>query len=343
MKDRNKYDGMIKKYLESSYELELHQFITMVSLNNDEVRVLELVKEFCKKSTSDLDHRLAMELFYVNGCVKELQYFIEKNRTSDNVLNQKYAIFYQVMLDIQLKKNRWIIQDLVPILPTDQVEFKCLKYFIKFEMDLEANIYDRLGYYINKLQPLLQKIDNPLLASSFNIRTHILLFIYYWKRNELILARRNAYIVLQHPDHFRQKAQLHIYLAFSYIYEDFESAIYHIDEARTIAGKFQLKSIEKVISNYAYPFICAHFGKTEGVETDDPVERAHLEIARGNRKEARRILEKVTVPTPFSKYYLGLVTKKQQYLIHSYHDFMEKQGDHFFAKLPLQASEMNGM
>ncbi|SES10825.1 hypothetical protein SAMN04487944_11871 [Gracilibacillus ureilyticus] len=342
MNDRNRYDGIIDKYLESNYQLELHQFMTMISLEHDEVKVLELVKEFCMHSESDLDHRLALEIFYVNGCERELQNLIEKNSTSDNVLNQRYAMYYQVMTDINRKKDKNAIRDIVSILPAENAELQCLKYFIEMELDIEVNQYDRIGYYLNKLQPLLHEIENPLLATSFNIRTHILLFIYYWKRNELILARRNAYIVLQYPHHFRQKAKLHIYLAFSYIYEDFTSAIYHIDEALEIAKMFEDKKMQRFISSYAYPFICAHFGKVEGVDTDDPVEKAHLEIARGNKTGAKAILERLSISTPFTKYYFGLVTNKQQYFIHSYHEFMNKRGDHFFAKLPLKACEIQG-
>ncbi|MFC4402881.1 AimR family lysis-lysogeny pheromone receptor [Gracilibacillus xinjiangensis] len=343
MSTKNRYDGIIDNYLETNHQLELHQFMTMISINHDERKVLELVKEFCMQSTSDLDHRLALEIFYVNGCTKELQYFIEKNRTSDNLLNQKYAIYYELMTDIKCNKNKQMIRDIAQLLPTDSVELRCLKYFIKMDIDICLHLYDRIGYYLNKLQPLLQDIDNPLLASSFNIRTHQFLFMYYWKRNELILARRNAYIVLQHPNHIRQKATLHIYLAFTYIYEDFASAIYHIEEARNIVKTIQDKDIDRFISSYAYPFICAHFGEVDGVETDDPVEKAHIEIARGNQRTAKAILERLPTSTPFTKYYLGLVTNKQQYLIRSYQDFMNKQGDHFFAKLPLHACEMIGI
>ncbi len=89
------------------------------------------------------------------------------------------------------------------------------------------------------------------------------------------------------PNHLRQKAELHISLSLSYIYEDFESCIYHLEEAKYIAQLLQDKRILHKIATRTYPFICAHFGKVENVTTNDPVEGAHIEIAKGNKKTSK--------------------------------------------------------
>lgn len=343
MGNSKRYDGIINSYLESRTGLELHQFISMVQLSNDESRMIELVKDFCQQSHSNLDNRLALEFFYLHGCHEELTYFIHINKESDNPLNRLYANYYQHMSHASLNRKIDEIIEMTPSILTSDLALQCLHYFLYAEIDITRKQYDRLGYYLNKIQTLLQKIDNPLLATSFNIRTHILLFMYYWKRNELILARKHAYRVLQHPDYSLQKAKLHIYLGLSYIYEDFEAAIYHIDEATLLAKRLENKEIVNYIADFAKPFICAHFGQIEGVMTTNPIEQAHIEIAKGNQMKAKNILEQLSVETPFTQYYLGLATNEQKYFIHSFEGFMEQRGDHFFAKLPLHATEMVGL
>ncbi|WP_277679842.1 AimR family lysis-lysogeny pheromone receptor [Gracilibacillus dipsosauri] len=337
------YTGIIEKYLESDTVLGLHQFITMISLDQDEARMMELVKEFCMKSSSPLNDRLALEYFYVNKCNKELTYFIEKNKNSDNSLNQQTAILYELMIDIRERNAVHAIRSVAKNLNYDTPDLQCLHYFLNIELDMSVYYYDKIGYYLNKIQPLLHKIDNPLLVQFFHIRIQLLLFTYYWKKNELILARKHAYEALHMPNHLRQKAELHISLSLSYIYEDFESCIYHLEEAKYIAQLLQDKRILHKIATRTYPFICAHFGKVENVTTNDPVEGAHIEIAKGNKKRAKQLLELAETSTPFTQYYLGLITNKQHHFINSYQEFMRKRSDYFFAKLPMQACEMFGI
>ncbi|WP_163539665.1 AimR family lysis-lysogeny pheromone receptor [Gracilibacillus sp. YIM 98692] len=331
------------KQTELNVTLELHQFMTMVSLDNNEKEMLRLAKQFCYQSKSSLDQRLALELFYINKMDQELQHFIEKNKESEHTLNQKYALLYQLMFDISQNKSIHKIRKCAQAIRCDHPELRCLRYFLYIELDVCVYQYDRIGYYLGKIQQLLPRIENPLLVTFYNIRIHSQLFMYYWKRNELILARKHAYEVLHTPYHLRAKAQIHIYMALSYIYEDFYSSIYHIEEAKEIAQSLNDNQTLKNISTYTKPFICAHFGEVDNVETVDPVEQAHIEIAKGNRKKAIQLLESIVNPSPFTQYYLGLATKKQHFFIHSYQSFMEKRSDHFFARLPLNATQMVGL
>ncbi|WP_018930769.1 AimR family lysis-lysogeny pheromone receptor [Gracilibacillus lacisalsi] len=335
--------GTMRDYFESEKQLQFPQFLTMISLDSDEAAQLELAKEFLYQSNSDLDKRLALEYFDINQCYHELQYFIEVNKESMNPLNQALAILYQFMLDLKNGKPVHEIRTQSKSVSVQHPELRCLKYFLYIEIDKKVYNYERIGYYLNKIQKYLRHLDNPLFITFFQIRMKNLLFHYYWKRNELILARKNAYEALQMPHHIKLKARLHLDLALSYIYEDFESSVYHIEEAKYIANCLDDQDTLEYIDSHTYPFICAHFGRVEGVSTKDPIERAHLEIARGNSELAISMLEQLDMITPFTQYYLGLATKKQHFFIYSYQYFMEKRSDHFFARLPLKASEGLGI
>lgn len=330
-------------HFESEKELQFSQFLTMISLDSDEAAQLEMAKEFLYKSNSDLDKRLALEYFYMNECYQDLQYFIEVNQASLNDLNQESAMLYQSMLDLKSEKPVHTIRKQPKSISTQHPELRCLKYFLYIEMDKKVYNYERIGCFLNKIQKQLHHIENPLFITFCQIRMQILLFQYYWKRNELILARKHAYEALLMPYHIRQKAQLHLDLALSYIYEDFESSVYHIEEAKYIADCLDDQRILNRITNKTYPFICAHFGRVNGVTTNDPVEQAHLEIAKGNDQLAKKMLEDLNITTPFTQYYLGLATREHHFFIYSYQHFMEKRSDHFFARLPLKASEGLGI
>ncbi|SHM61674.1 AimR family lysis-lysogeny pheromone receptor [Gracilibacillus kekensis] len=343
MEITNTMQGIILEHFETDKQLQLTQFLTMVSLDNNEATELAIAKEFLLESSSDMDKRLALEYFFINHSYPELKYFIQVNQESSNSLNREMAKLYQLMLDLRNGKPVHEVRKYAQSVATFHPELTCLKYFLYIAIDVNVFNYDNIGYFLNKVQRKLCQIDNPLLITFFNIRMKTLLFIYYWKRNELILARKNAYEALQMPHHVKQKAQLHLDLALSYIYEDFESSLYHIEEAKYIATTLQDQHTLKKIEDFTYPFICANFGKVDGVTTNDPIESAHLEIVKGNTSLAKKILEELPISTPFTKYYLGLATKKQHFFIHSYQHFMEKRSDHFFARLPLRATEGLGI
>ncbi|MDX8047618.1 AimR family lysis-lysogeny pheromone receptor [Gracilibacillus sp. S3-1-1] len=328
---------------ESQIELQLSQFLTLISMDSGEVEQLELAKQFLFKTDSDTDKRLGLEYLYLNQCYQELQYVIDENQKSDNTLNHEAAILYQLMLDLHNGKQVHTIRTLSKAITSRHPEISCLRYFLYIEVDRKVYNYEKIGFYLNKIQKLLHQIDNPLFISFCQIRIKVILFHYYWKRNELILARKNAYEALQMPHHVRQKVHLHLNLALSYIFEDFDSSIYHIEEAKYIALQLGDQDILEKINMRTYPFICAHFGKVEGITTTDPIETAHIEIVKGNHQMAEVILDKQPVDTPFTQYYLGLATRKQHFFIYSYQCFMEKRSDHFFARLPLKASDGLGI
>ncbi|UOQ50263.1 AimR family lysis-lysogeny pheromone receptor [Gracilibacillus caseinilyticus] len=335
--------GMIREYFESEKQMQLSQFLTMISLDNDETQELSITKDFLLLSNSTTDQRLALEYFYINRSYQEVQYFIKLNKEHCHPLNKNSAKLYQLMLDLRAGKPAHEVRALAKTVSADTPELKCIKYFLNIEVDSKVYNFERIGYFLNKIQKQICYVDNPLLITFFNSRIQIILFHYYWKRNELILARKHAYEALQLPHQAKQKAELHLNLALTYIYEDFHSCLYHIEEAKYLAIALDDRETLDMIDNFTYPFVCAHFGKTEGVDTKHPVEKAHLEIAKGNFDVATQMLEGLEFTTPFSQYYLGLATKKQHFFIHSYQHFMEKRSDHFFAKLPLKASEGLGL
>ncbi|MCT2535104.1 AimR family lysis-lysogeny pheromone receptor [Aquibacillus koreensis] len=327
--------NLVDSYNKMQTTLNLHQFITMVSLDNDEKTVIQLAKQFLLESNSESDWRVGMEFLYMNGLYKELELLIDRNKQAINPINIKFGIIYDLML-ARIRGEIPVHQlfEQIESIESDMPDVQCLKHFMTIAINFSSHRYDSLGYYLDNIKCLLLQIENPLLVSLFKTRLNILLFIYYWKRNELILARKHAYRALNQTLNIERKAQLHINLGLSYIYDDYASSIHHLQEALKIGEAYDNKRILRSIKDRNYPFVCAHFGVTEEVQTNDPSEKAHLEIVKGNLAGARVILENLE-PTPFRKYYMGLATGERKYFINAYNDFIEKRSDHFFARLPL--------
>ncbi|CQR46177.1 hypothetical protein BN1058_00428 [Paraliobacillus sp. PM-2] len=317
-------------------DLRLDQFIQILSIKYDEKVVIELAKDFCLQMDNEEDLRVGMEFLYIHGYYHELDKLIEKNKKSQNLLNRKWAEIFKLTMarvhrklphdEILQRLNRFEIED---------NDSQCLLLINKLNIYFDLYQYGALGNILGDLQHQIQQVNNPLLAYLYNYCLELLLFVFYWKRNALLLSRKYGFRVLNKVFNKKVKAHLHLNLSLTYIFDDFESSMHHLKEARKIAEKFQENRLLHMIDNQNYPFICAHFNRTEGVVSDNVSEQAHLEIARGNLKKAQALLSGITEVTPFTKYYLGRAHQDRKYFINAYNDFIEKQSDHFFARLPL--------
>ncbi|WP_226036317.1 AimR family lysis-lysogeny pheromone receptor [Aquibacillus saliphilus] len=318
--------------------LSLNHFITL-NKTLDERTMIEQCRVFCLQSEIESVRRTGMEFLYMNGFYDDLEQLILKNSKSVSKVDREWAEVYQLMLASkesilslhQLKEQSYKIDTTIP-------ELKCLLHFIKVNIDYMAYQYDSLGYYLDEIKELIYEIECPVLSSLYETRLNAVLFTYFWKRNQLILARKHAYKAINNTISIERKAKVHINLGLTYIYDDFASSAYHLNEALKITEKFNMPQLTTSIIEKNYPFVCAHFGKIGKLQTNDPSEMAHIEIAKGNLKAATDIL--TTIPTtPFRKYYLGLATGSENLLLESCNEFIEQRSDFFFAKLPIIAME----
>src|SRR5699024_11404049 len=136
-----------------------------------------------------------------------------------------------------------------------------------------------------KQQYLYHLIDDRYLVNSFRLRMYNYLFIYYWKRNELIMARMYAFRALNMTLHTMEEVNLHIHLGLSYTFDTLEQGMYHLKKARDIAKSYQLPDYKTIINKHI-PFLCAHFKQTSNIKTVDKLEQSHLKIAHSNHRKA---------------------------------------------------------
>ncbi|WP_375051097.1 AimR family lysis-lysogeny pheromone receptor [Virgibacillus sp. JSM 102003] len=321
----------------SDDQYALEQVLQVLRQEHDEHTADRLARNFCLQTTSNEISKKGMEFLYMNGHYDDLQKLINKNKKSSCKSNRNWAAVYQVTIDRKFRMYlpSEIIRQLRDI-RTDEPELQSLMEFIKINIYHSMNDFSQFGNSLEKQQYLFEKIEDRFLLSFFQIRLNQSLFIYYLIRNEVIMARKYAFRVLNDTTSPNTKINIHTNLGFSYLYDTYFQGMYHMSEALKIAKKHDLQKSITVTEQKNIPFLSAHFKKTEGVTSTDKSEQAHIEIAKGNNAKAESILNEIPIDSPFKMYYLGMAKQDKYILLKSYNSFIENRSDYFFSRMPLQ-------
>lgn len=329
--------------LTSDGKLSLEHIISMLTTQYDEQTVIEIVRKLCLQSNKNEIMKKGMEFLYENGFYEDLQILIGKNNKSNYKSNNQWAAVYQLMMDRKLNKFTPLeILRHVTSLHSNDFELICLIEFIKISAYYDMHEFGRLGNFLDKQQVLFDSVHDLFLLSYFDKRMDETLFTYYWVRNELIIARKYAFRILNLTQNPRTKAAMNINLALTYTFDTYQQGMHHLDKAKKISIEHGLMDNINIIENRNIPFLSAHHKRVEGISSTDPSEQAHIEIAKGNMKKAEGILRKLSMESPFQMYYLGLATNDKGLLFKAYNCFIEKRSDHFFARLPMLALQKMG-
>lgn len=317
---------------------DAHQYLSWLQLNSDINTHPDKLKAFFV-STNDLYSQcIGLEFLLMNGFMPEFEQLLERNRNSRSKVNREWAFIYDLFLMKQKRvRSKSQLLELVQHFNTEDAALQCTQLFL--EIALYFDIFE-YGILANRLEELIRKlyaVTDPILRPLFKQRMNMVLFHHYWKRNEMVLARKYGFDALVNMTNIRYLANLHINLSLSYIFEDFELANYHLDETIRIAKEHNLPRLITSVENNNRPFIYAHFNIPNQLDTPIKSVQAHLALARGDFSTAQRILSEVTEDTPFTKYYIGRAFQNRRILLQSYNEFIEQRSDHFFARLPLTA------
>lgn len=344
MKKQN--SNVINKIIDSSKiskELQLDQLIMLLTAEYGEQEAKPLILDFCLYALSEDITKYGMEYFYVNGHHDELQVLIDKNSESEKTSNRTWAEVYQLSKDRYFKRNTseaLCSQDILTkanSIKTDEPALICVIEFLKVGVYNQLGEFEQIGNFLDKQPELFDQIEDQYLRKSFQKRLYENLFLYHWVRNELIVARKYAFQVLNRTSNVNALASMHINLGLTYTFDTYHQGMYHFNEALNVAKQHNLHDYIHSVNTHNIPFLSAHFKQVEGITTTDKSELAHIEIAKGNLDEAKKILKQIEINSPFRQYYLGLATRDRSILLQSYRHFIERRSDYFFSRLPLNA------
>ncbi|WP_018933520.1 AimR family lysis-lysogeny pheromone receptor [Gracilibacillus lacisalsi] len=338
-----KRNQIVRDFLLNETEMPLHVVYQQLKGQPNEIKDMS---EICLESKSAANQCAAMEYLYANGLFPELKLLIEKTEYATNKLVRKTSRIYQIMYDRktlrakQLKPdapakyikavNRLRIND-------DEYSLKILRDLVHIFCYFDMNQYGKIGTFNQSIKRDLLHVKDPLLYTLLESRLNETLFIYHWKRNELILSRKYGYQLLTDTNNPCKKIDIHNILAQGYLFESYDQAMYHVSVALEIARELQYERAMYGLKNFTLPFIAAYYKKTEGVTSEDQAEQAHIALAENELDKCIRILESFEQLTPFQQYYLGRAKQDKYLLRTSYQRFIEERDDYFYARLPLEA------
>lgn len=310
------------------------EFIHLFSLSQDRKTVVR----FYLQSTSSVVQRNGMEFLYMNQLYDELETLIHQSLTSNQTLNMKWAQVYQLMLHQRLRPgNVKKIKRKVDQFQTDHIGLKCLLEFINISIQIQQYDFRFIGNSITKVEQFLECLHDPFLENSFQIRLKYILFLYYWARNEVIIARQLAYQLLADPLYQEIDVMVHMNLGLTYLFESYSTGMNHLRKAHQLSKKYRRHYLTYILENHYIPFFSACFEKVDGLYSQDIDEQAHLEIAKGNHEKAISLLKRLPLNTPFRLYYMGLAKQSSHLLLKAYESFRKDYNHYFFCRLPLYA------
>ena len=313
-------------------------YLSWLKTHHDVESHPEKLKTYFLKTTDSYSQCIGLEFLLMNGYVEAFDQLLEQNNQSRSKRNREWAYLYNLFM---MKQKRALskseLLELAQNFRTDEVELQCIQLFLEISIYFDIFDYSMVANRLDPLRDKLKQVNHPILSPLLKQRLNLVLFHHYWKRNEMVLARKYGFESLVNTTNIRYLANLHINMSLSYIFDDFDLANYHLNETIRLAEKNDLPRLIAAVENSNKPFIYAHFKRADGIETTNKSEQAHLALARGDLKTAKRILSEVTEDTPFTKYYIGRACQDRRILLQSYNEFLEHRSDHFFARLPLTA------
>lgn len=298
------------------------------------VEALHKVKDFCLTSTSPENQRKSLEFLYMSNFFGKLDDMIAINQTSEVIENQQWAQLFSILINRRRKKlDHFQVLKNIENIQSASLYVEIYKRFVRVYSFQELRETGKAANELANISDLMEEVEDPLMKKYTQERLEDFQFFYHFFRNELILCRMYGYRLLKEPHNIYKHCLVHKNLALTYLFEDYGQTMYHMQEALNIAREKGFTLLEKGLTNKNLPFIAAITGHCEGVTTTDPIEQAHLNIAKGNIAEAVEVLQNIETPSHYQEYYLGKALQDQSLLMNAYNRFMQ-QGDFFGAKLP---------
>lgn len=298
----------------------------------------QLLCSYCLASQSAVIKRTGLEFMYMNEYFNELQELVHMNAVRAEDENRQWAHVYQMLLNHRNKTEqpKALLNELEKMTPSSPA-FITIVELAKMTIYQSMDEYRYIGEFIVHQKQLFNNIHDPMLRSLFQLRLREHLFMYHWKRNEVVMARKHAYKMLKHALKPLICIRIHVNLGLTYLFDTFEQGMFHFNEAVNIAQAHNETKALYSVNNKTIPFFAAHFNQTEDICSEYLDEQAFVLISQGKKEEALQLLQKTSLNDPFLLYYMGLATGETDYFIRSYDCFIERRGDLFFVRLPIEA------
>ncbi|WP_074594164.1 AimR family lysis-lysogeny pheromone receptor [Bacillus cereus] len=309
-------------------------------------RKMEVLK-YCEEAKRKVNLRVAFEYLDMCGELGVLQYLIDKEKGSNNILNRKFANAYELLY--LRNAGNMNTQTFFKIVKRKMEQRKSTDDISKIPMDFsliyaffDYRNYNLVSEYTNDLLSQIKKLKNPFLRFSYELRTMELLATSFHRNNELEKARElcTEMIAKQGRVALIPKATAYCIMGETYILSDYELSKYYLDKGLQlmISPNNQKMLKKKQMIQTTLDFLNIHFEENlDDIEPKNPAELAYLYVKRGLNQQADKLIEEIkrnnNFLTPLQVFIQALAREDMTLMREALLAF-ERNNDLFYAELP---------
>lgn len=347
--------GAISQYFSGTHRMSFISFLKLVKFiyKDDIEKQKQLLISFCNNTDRRINQRLAMEYASSNYEFDLLLFLYKKEENSKNRTNVEWASVYELMY--YRSQGKYNGNQLLQKLKSKakrlkSFEMKILSDIITMLALYDLNEFNSLIKITNGLMEKLNKVTTKYIKDSFRLRIIELYVFANLMNNKVDEVRKLASEVINSKESIENSplftASIYHYYGQSFIFEDKEKALYWTKKAIEILSENNNNDkYRNRINGFIDTADFIEIYKGDNLEEISPrslAEKAHLEMKKGNYKEAIFILKQLEKEngklTSFQLYYLGCAMKDKSLIEKSIESF-ENSGNKFFVKLPTEMLE----
>ncbi|MEC5241107.1 AimR family lysis-lysogeny pheromone receptor [Bacillus mycoides] len=322
------------------------EILNMLYPHDYNFRKTEVLK-YCEEAKRKVNLRVAFEYLDMCGELEILQYLIDKEKDSNNILNRKFANGYE-LLHLRNAGNT-NPQTYLKKVKKEMEQKKSTEDASKIPMDFsliyaffDYRNYNLVSEYTNELLPQIDNLKNSFLRSSYKLRTMELLATSFHRNNELEKARElcNEMIARQGRVSLIPKATAYCIMGETYILTDYELSKYYLDKGLQLMmspnNKKMLKKKEMIQTTL--DFLNIHFEiDLDNIKPKNPAELAYKYVKKGLKEQANNLIEGIKKKNGFLtplQIFIQALARDDMNLMREALLAFERNNDLFYAELP---------
>ncbi|MGH0678637.1 AimR family lysis-lysogeny pheromone receptor [Bacillus luti] len=326
---------------------------TVILLNKGLQVQNKMLKEYIEVTNPKLENlREAMEDLALRGKFDLLIEIINSELQSKVSENKEFAGVYQIIYQrymgkLNAKQYHEALNQENKLVKT--LEMEVLIEILLCQAKYQTGNYTTLNERLKSLEIKIDKISNKYLRECFKLRYREAIAVTSLQGGEVVEARCvcNELIDQLEWDKFFSFPKVNAYLKLgeSYVFseDNYEDSKYYLEKTLQVIGDREVDGIvkKKEMVQHTLSFLKIHHDKElTDLDVIHPSEKAYLMIKKGNKKEARELLNQIKNSTgeltDIQTAYLALTyegTKREDLLKQSLL-MCQKTGNIFYSNLP---------
>lgn len=278
------------------------------------------------------------------------EYMLNKLKTSKHRESQDWFRLHD--LELQRFKKKILNDEFPGILKRIKFKSPEMKVYSKIVLlycFFELRQFKKMKELVPGIQKQISKLKSPFIRESFNLRLALTMTGVSYHLGELENIRLYGQVVLNQPGQSRLKGMVHLYVANSHIFSNYERSLHHFAKAKEYCTNDRLLISIKRSSN----FLANYWKKTppyldySSKEVPDIHEVAFYYINSGKTIEALNLLKSTdwdsltNTQKGFHMFYKGIAVNDRNSLFESIQYFSQAE-ENYYINLPILELERLG-